>query len=262
MRISNALVVVLTLASTPAVASWWSSEKPEYSSWNTDQLESWLKQHNIEPPRGYSQKQLQDLVASNWNAAGAWTQDQFEKAQRVFGDTKDTAFETWDESRLRQFLLEQGVVAPSGPREQLVLAAKQHYRAYTNAASSFASTASRAASTALYGDTSTQASKSAASLFSDASRTASNIASQATESLARALDDSKDYVYSTWTDNQLRDYLVKKGVIKSNQQATRDQLLTFMRNAYANATDPVWEAWSESYLVSVLLLRLSFSSLT
>ncbi|KAL5498321.1 hypothetical protein ACEPAH_2463 [Sanghuangporus vaninii] len=248
MRITSILVVALAVVSTPVAASWWSSDKPEYSSWNTDQLKSWLKQNDIEPPKGYSQKELQDLVASNWNTFGAWSQEQFEKAQKVFGDTKDTAFENWDESRLREFLLEQGVVAPSGPREQLVLAAKQRYRGYTNAASSLASTASRAASTAIYGGPAARASKSGTSVLSVASKTASSITSQATESLTRAFDDSKDYVYSTWNDNQLRDYLVKKGVIKSNQKTTRDQLLAYMRDTYAKTTDPIWEAWSDSYM--------------
>lgn len=162
---------------------------------------------------------------------------------------QDTAFDSWDESRLREFLLEQGVVAPSGPREKLVLAAKQHYRGYTNAASSLASSASSAASTAVYGAPSDQASASAASLYSTASNTVSSAAAQASETLARAFDDSKDYVYSTWDDNQLRDYLVDKGVIKSNQQTTREKMLEYMRDSYAKTSNPVWEAYSDSYLV-------------
>lgn len=261
MRLSPVLLVALTVASSPAAASWWSSDKPEYSSWDTKQLQSWLHEHNIDTPKGYSQQELQDLVSANWNSASSWTLEQYERAQKVFANAKDDAFDSWDESRLREFLLEQGVVAPSGPREQLVLAAKNHYRAYTNAASSFASTASSAASTAVYGDKTSQASKSATSFYGeatsfygDATNSASSAAAQATESLARALDDSKDYVYSTWDDNQLRDYLVKKNVIKSNQEATRDQMLAYMRDSYAAVTNPIWQAWSDSYIVS----RLSF----
>ncbi|EJD05085.1 uncharacterized protein FOMMEDRAFT_139660 [Fomitiporia mediterranea MF3/22] len=248
MRLTHLFLVALTVTSTPAAASWWSSDKPEYSSWDAKQLKTWLKEHDIEPPKGYNQKELQDLVASNWNSAGAWTYEQYKKAQKVLGSTKESVFDTWDESRLREFLLEQGVVAPSGPREQLVLAAKQHYRGYTNAASSFASTASRAASTAVYGDAAYQASKSVSSFSTDAPKTASSVAAQATSSLARSLDDSKDYVYSTWNDNQLRDYLVKKGVIKSKQQATRVELLAYMRDAYAKTSDSIWDAWSDSYI--------------
>lgn len=123
----------------------------------------------------------------------------------------DSTFESWDESRLREFLLEQGVVEPSGPKESLVLLAKQKYASYTSFASSLsasatslaseasasatslASEASVTASSAVYGSPSYQASKSVSSFIA-----------QATGEVARARDDSKDYVYSTWDDNRLR----------------------------------------------------------
>lgn len=208
-----------------------------------------MHEHNIETPKGYSQKDLEDLVKSNWQSGSVWTRDQYDRAQQVFSNYKDSAFDTWDDSRLREFLLEQGVVAPSGPREKLVLAAKQYYRGYTDAAASYASTASHAASSAIYGDEKDQASKSATSLYSKASNTVSSVAAQASETAVRALDDSKDYVYSTWDDNRLRSYLEEKGVIKTKQQATRDQLLAHMRDSYAKVSNPVWDAWSDSYMV-------------
>ena len=123
----------------------------DYANWDKHQLQAWLKEHNIETPKGYSQQELQDLVKENWNAGNVWTREQYDRAQQVFANYKDTAFETWEDSRLREFLLEQGIVAPTGPREKLVLAAKQHYRGYTNAAASLASTASASASSAIYG---------------------------------------------------------------------------------------------------------------
>ena len=132
------------------------------------------------------------------------------------------------------------------------MAAKQHYRGYTNAAASLASTASASASSAIYGDESEQASKSASSLYSKASDTVSSLSAQASEATVRALDDSKDYVYSTWDDNKLRSYLEEKGVIKTKQQTTRDQLLAYMRDSYANVANPAWDAWSDSYMVSCL----------
>ncbi|KAI0078390.1 hypothetical protein K474DRAFT_1660392 [Panus rudis PR-1116 ss-1] len=172
-----------------------------------------------------------------------WTADQLSRAQSVFQNLKESAFDTWDESRLREFLLEQGVIEPKGTREQLALLAKQKYKQYNSAASSYsasvsslASKASNSASTAVYGDSTYQASKSASSYIS-----------QATADISRKLDDSKDYVYSTWDDNRLRKYLEDKGVIKTKQQATRDELLAKMRETYAQTTNPVWKAWSDSY---------------
>lgn len=252
MRLTPVLISALAVASTPVAASWWSSDsggKSDYTNWDTKQLQSWLDEHNIKAPSGTSQQELQELVAANWYSARAWSYDQYEKAQKVFADGKESAFDTWDDSQLRQFLLEQGVVAPTGPREKLVLAAKNYYNGYSNAASSYASTASSKVSTAIYGKPSDQAYHSGESLYNKATASASSAAVEATETFNRAFDDSKDYVYSTWDDNQLRSYLEEKGVIKSKQQVTRDKMLEHMRDTYAKVTNPVYEAYSNSYLV-------------
>ncbi len=109
---------------------------------------------------------------------------------------------------------------------------------YTNAASSFASQASDTASSAVYGDTKHQASQSVSSVYA-----------QATDSAARVLDDSKDYVYSTWDDNQLRSYLIDKGVLKTKSEMKREELMALMKDSYSKVSDPVWQAWSDSYMV-------------
>ncbi len=239
MRPSILLFAALSVAS--AQASWFSNESPDYNNWSKSELRKWLEDHNVDvPSQASSKNELQELVKSNWNTASAWTYDQYADAQRAFADLRDTAFDKWDESRLREFLLEQGVVAPSGPREQLVLLAKQKYRAYTDAASSFSSVASASASSVVYGDATYQASKSL-----------SSIAAQATNSANAVMDDTKDYVYSTWDDNQLRSYLEQNGYIKTKSQKSRAEMLAMMKNAYAKTTGPAWDAWSTSYMVSM-----------
>ncbi|KAJ8517593.1 hypothetical protein ONZ45_g5236 [Pleurotus djamor] len=241
MRPTIFLVAALSVAT--AQASWFSNEQPEYSNWSTKELRKWLQEHHVDIPAStYSRDELELLVKSNWNTASAWTQDNYASAQRAFADIQETAFEKWDESKLREFLLEQGVVSPSGPREQLVLLAKQKYRAYTDTASSLSSMASASASTAVYGDTAYQASKSL-----------SSIAAQATKQANRVLDDSTDYVYSTWDDNQLRTYLEEKGLIKTKAQKSRDEMLVMMRDAYSKVANPIWQAWSYVYQHSWLV---------
>ena len=47
-------------------------------------------------------------------------------------------------------------------------------------------------------------------------------------------------------DNRLRTYLEDKGVIKTKSQATRDEMLAKMKDVYSSATDPVYNAWSDS----------------
>ncbi|KAK0447918.1 uncharacterized protein EV420DRAFT_1767488 [Desarmillaria tabescens] len=222
-----------------AQASWFGSDKPQYTEWSNEDLQKWLNDHHINTPSldTYSRNDLLELVKSNWNGAAAWSYDQYLSAQKSFSTLRDSAFDTWDESRLREFLLEQGIVAPKGHKEELVLLAKNRYKSYTDAASSFASQASVTASSAVYGNAQHQATQSV-----------SSIVAQATSGVLRAMDDSKDYVYSTWDDNQLRDYLVQKGVLKTKAEKKREELLAMMKDAYYSVVDPVWEGWSNSFI--------------
>lgn len=242
MRSSSFLfIATLTLV---AQASWFGKTEP-YSSWDTNQLRSWLQLHNVPLPKhSATQVELRDLVASNWNIAPSWTYDQYTSAQEIFTGIQDTSFDKWDESRLRDFLLRQGVVAPKGPKEYLVQLVKSKYSSFTDAASSFASRASATASTAVYGDTQHQMSKSVSSIASQATFAATQVYDNAVKSF----DQSKDYVYSTWSDNEMRTWLEKKGLIKTKSKK-RDELLQMMHDAYGSLANPVWEAWSDSYLV-------------
>ena len=199
---------------------------PEYTRWDTKQLQTWLEQHKVDVPKTFSnsKEDLQNLVAENWWSYTAWTNEQYNNAQRSFQDLRDSSFESWDESRLREFLLEQGIVEPKGPKEKLVRLAKHHYNAYKNAGSSLSGT------------------------ITD---TLSGFVSTSTDSALKAFDESKDYVYSSWDDSQMKDHLVSHGVLKSNAQKTRDQYLQLMKENYAAVADPVWQAWSDSYIVCV-----------
>ncbi|KAF5376089.1 hypothetical protein D9615_007739 [Tricholomella constricta] len=236
------LLLCLGLSATAQASSWFGSSEPAqpYTTWSVSELKSWLQAHNIDvPSKSPSQTELKALVEENWNSVSAWTYDQYASAQKSFADIRDASFDKWDESRLREFLLTQGIVAPKGPKEQLVHLAKSQYRAYTNAASTF----SARASTAISGDS-----------FHQATQSMSSLASQATDSAARALDDTKDYVYSTWDDNRIRSYLESKGVqVKDEAKQSRNHLLALMRDTYAKVTDPIYDAWSDSYLHDWLL---------
>lgn len=253
MRPTLLLFVALSVGS--AHANWFGSETPAYETWDKPELEQWLKEHNINAPSTYSTSQLQGLVKSNWDAFAtavpAWSYDQYTKAQKSFENLKDASFETWDESRLREFLLEQGIVAPSGPREQLILLAKQKHAGYHAAAASFANEASKTAG-------------GYASSASSVAATATSAIAQATRDVQRSLNDGTDYVYSSWDDSALRKYLEDKGIVdkKTATGLSREQLLEQMRTGYASVSEPVWDAWSDSYIVSSLLSLYRYPMLT
>ncbi|KAG6815999.1 hypothetical protein H0H87_009538 [Tephrocybe sp. NHM501043] len=227
----------LGLTATAQASSWFGSSEPAapYTTWTVKELCDWLEAHKIPvPSKTASQAELRALVQNNWNAVSSWTYDQYDSSQKYFSDVQANSFDTWDESRLREFLLAQGIVAPKGKKEQLVHLAKSQYRAYTNAASSFAD----CASTACYGDSAHQATQAL-----------SSVASCATNTAYQALDDAQDYIYSTWDNNKLRSYLESKGVqVQDHAKQSRGDLLGLMHDAYAKVTEPVYNAWSDSYL--------------
>ena len=228
----SSIFFLFSLSASGVQASWFGSDPP-YTSWSKDKLQQWLAEHDIKASSTYSPSQLQEIVKSNWITATP-----------SFQYLKDESFSSWDDSRLREFLLEQGVVAPSGPRDQLVLLAKQKYTAYTNAVSSI----------------SADASNTVGSVVSSASSVVVTAAAQATKDIVRKLDDSKDYVYSSWDDSKMKKLLQDKGMEPATG-LTRQQLLKKMREVYANA-DPIWDTWSDSYMVSLFPASFCIISLT
>lgn len=243
MRITP--VYVAAALALSAQATWFGGDNTDtavrpYTTWSTTQLRDWLNLHSINlPQHTTTERELREIVADNWNSASAWTYDQYASSQKAFTDLRDTTFDKWDESQLREFLLKQGVVSPKGPRESLVLMANEKYRQYTNAASSYSSMASATAAS-MYDDVAGAAAR--------ATRSVGSMASTATNAPIRAFDSTKDYVYSTWDEAKLKGWLVEKGYIKSDSQKKKDELLELMNTYWGKVSNPVYDAWSNSYM--------------
>lgn len=83
--------------------------------------------------------------------------------------------------------------------------------------------------------------------------------------------DSSENIYNTWSDSDIKAWLVDHNVIKPDAQARRDKLiklmscvfststcprtpyLTFPSDNYANAQDTIWSSWSDSDIRSWLI---------
>lgn len=237
-------------------------------------------------------------------------------AERPGQHVLDAAFHSWDESDLRAWLLQRGIVAPKTKKEELVLladkswadlqhaaaslgaggasvsasAASAHTAASRALASSLASASSLYSSyssvaaqrgahdaSALYwsaSSASSAASKSATQAYSSASAAASSgvssalaaahsraqhasqdahaAAGSAHKAVSDSINDSTDWVWSTWNDNQLRSYLEQHGIIKTPAEAKRDQLLASVKDTYTKTVNAPYELFSDSYLVRPL----------
>jgi len=152
---------------------------------------------------------------------------------------------------LREYLLEQGVVSPKSTREQLLVLAKNQYVSSVRLSRLQLIDRASAASTAIYGHPTDQASKSASSAYGQASSGYQALSSQAAYASTQAskkLDDAKDYVFSSWDDNQLRTWLEEHNIVSTPAPTGRSALLNNVRVAYLKATSPLYEAWSTSAL--------------
>lgn len=192
------------------------------------------------------------------------------KASAAYTGVTDEMVNAWDESQLREWLLEQGILSPASQPEQLRILAKNKASRISSAmfggptdtlkasaesaagwgqksAQSAASVGSKSAESAA-----SEISKSAQSAANWGSKSASSAHSQASAAAASAynwatgkLDDSKDYVFSKWDDSDLEDWLEVHGYVKP-KPASRNALLAAVRDAYSKTVGPVYNAWDQS----------------
>ncbi len=52
--------------------------------------------------------------------------------------------------------------------------------------------------------------------------------------------------YSTWTDSQMKQWLIEHNIIKSDAQLQREKLQKLIQDNYVGAKETVWGAWSDS----------------
>lgn len=76
--------------------------------------------------------------------------------------------------------------------------------------------------------------------------------------LIAANTESKDYLYSTWNENQLRAYLESKGIVKTPAEAKKDDLVALVKSSYNDAADNVYDTWTDTYLVRLYDTRKMF----
>lgn len=137
--------------------------------------------------------------------------------------------------------MEKGVVSPASTREQLLVLAKQQSVLLGQGIPSLTRRAS-AVSTAVYGHPTDQAYSSISSGYASLSSQAAYASAKA----SKKFDDAKDYIFSTWDDNQLRTWLEQHDVISTPAPTGRAALLNNVRVAYLKVTNPIYEAWSTS----------------
>uniref|UniRef100_A0A0D6QU78 SAP domain-containing protein n=1 Tax=Araucaria cunninghamii TaxID=56994 RepID=A0A0D6QU78_ARACU len=199
-----------------------------YQTWSESDLKEFLDSRGIPAPQPSTRDRLVATVRRNARLAGLKMSDGASSVSSAASEATDTAssylFDTWSDSKLKEFLDEQGVPIPQGSKknEMIALARKQRAKLTGNAASS--------------------ASASGESAYGAATSSAGNAYAQATDGASVAASDAFEQASNTWSDSRLKAYLDARGV-PVPQSGKRDDLLSAVRlNAHKASTG--WSAWT------------------
>lgn len=155
------------------------------------------------------------------------------EAVRAFDDTKDYIYSTWDDSRLRKWLEDNGVVEARKAKTHTELVNLANH--YTRKVS-------------------VPAWQSWSDSYMHEWLVAHNLVSlHEFPSRETLIDKMRRYYYSvtdsvwhTWTESELKAWLVNHNMLKSDEQKKRDELVKLVEDHYLSTADSVWGAWRDS----------------
>lgn len=251
-----------------------------YNKWHESELERWLSDNNIPHPKAADRKEMEDLVAKNWNdyviePYKKWSPDQLyaylsakgkevasdadesadslmakvkeswfgtaDNANKAMSDSKGWILDTWSDSELKALCDRNGIPGESdGDNNKLAKLKTNHATTVPNP-------------------------RNRDTLLANARRGYEVAAKKAGEAAAYP----GNWLYEGWSESDLKSWLDKNG-IPAPQTSNRDQLVASVRRnshlaylkaqekaekarakaeeAYAKVTDETIEAWNESNL--------------
>ncbi|RPB11638.1 hypothetical protein P167DRAFT_536552 [Morchella conica CCBAS932] len=182
-----------------------------YESWSDSDLKKWLETHGYAAPQPSTRDKLIAVVRRNSRLASLKANSAANSAQYHANNAKeavsDTIFDSWSDSKLKEFLDKNNVKVPQGSGRNELLALARRNKAYYT------------------GDT---VSASANSAYGSATSYAGEKASQATDTAAAYKNDAFEALIENWSDSRLKEYLDSRGV-PVPQNGKRDELLAKVR---------------------------------
>jgi hypothetical protein len=136
----------------------------------------------------------------------------------------DALFDSWSDSKLKEFLDEHGVPVPQGSKKNELIALARKHRA------------------SLVGNQASSVSGSAASAFGAATSRAGNEYAKATEDASMKAEDVFNSAIDTWSDSRLKAFLDARGV-PVPQGSKKDELIKQVRLNKHKAQSG-WSAWT------------------
>lgn len=185
----------------------------------------WLDEHGYPVPQPSNRDKLIASVRRNSRLVSLKLSDSSSSSSRSAKDAKnyvsDTVFNSWSDSKLKEFLDKNNIKVPQGSTRNELLALVRRNKAH------------------YIGDT---ISGSAASAYSSATSVCGDKVSQATDGASGCVRSAFDEVIEQWSNTRLKSYLDSRGV-PVPQNGKRDELLAQVR-LYKHKAATGFGAWT------------------
>ncbi|KZF22478.1 putative stress response protein ish1 [Xylona heveae TC161] len=210
-----------------------------YETWSESDLKEFLDERGIPAPQPSTRDKLIASVRRNARLSKVSIEEAAASASASANAAKeslaDSLIDAWGDSKIKEWLDENGVKVPQGSKRNELLALVRKHRAR------------------LTGD---NISASAASAYGAATSKAGNQYAQATDDAQLKAEEAFDAVVGSWSDSRLKAYLDARG-IPVPQSGKRDELVAHVRlNKHKAASG--WNAWTfDTWTVANLKKYLS-----
>jgi hypothetical protein len=200
-----------------------------YASWSDSDLKAWLDTHGVPVPQPSSRDKLIASVRRNARLANKKSKSTASSvssaASSATGQVSEAIFDTWSDSRIKEWADSKGIKVPQGSTRNELLALARKHKASLSVE---------------------DVGSSAASAFGAATSKVGEQASRATEAVKQSVDDVFNGAISTWSDSRLKAFLDARGV-PVPQAGKRDELVAAVRrnrhkaaNSYSSWTFETW----------------------
>jgi hypothetical protein len=199
-----------------------------YSTWSESDLKEFLDSRGWPAPQTSTRDKLIASVRRNSRLASLNAQSAASSASAsaasVQASLSDALFDSWSDSKLKEFLDEHGIPAPQGSKKNELIALARKHRA------------------SLVGNDASSVSGSAASAYGAATSRAGNEYARATDDASLAAEDAFNSAADTWSESRLKAFLDARGV-PVPQGSKKDELVKQVRlNKHKAQTG--WSAWT------------------
>ena len=210
-----------------------------YSTWSDSDLKEFLDARGYPVPQPSTRDKLVARVRRNARLASLNMQSTASSVSASFTSgasaasksaasaqqsLSDALFDSWSDSKLKEFLDEKGVPVPQGSKKNEMVALARKHRA------------------SLVGGGASSVSASGSSAFNAATTKAGNEYAKASTDASMAADDLFNSAIDTWSDSRLKAYLDSRGV-NVPQGSKKNELVKQVRlNKHKAATG--WSAWT------------------